>query len=626
MADALAAAREHNTLAPIHVHLANEHLQEIFLALSLIDAPSLERPQGWYLQVNGICHIWREIALNFRGLWARNAGSFPSRRMTDLAIERAGAHHLSFVGHFKDHDGPGYVLSDYQLSLVETRTEKLRSLVHELYTDWAELFYRVQTLPELVTARICDDSGPDMWKGAIGAPQLECLYLNNGLIPFNAPRLRYLHIDMDNFNWREGPRSRRSDDEPMSDSCEAIPRVFPTREVIALLQRSPGLERLIITNMPELQDTNIPSVHDLHAELPNLRGLHLGGNSEATGDLWQRLRHVPSDVQVFIDTVHSFRVLYGGNASILDAMHDFLNSPAYDSVRLSMDGSHDLLFQLWSSKERGSAALELPASLRLTESTPGAALTIRYHVWLYAPLFEDFIEEEKRQLTREWARNEDPYERYRSRVAKEFYNCMATILNKFDASAITNVDLTDIPFGDQQFYPFVVLTSAYEKPDKAIVRLFRSPDVPSSPQISLTLNWDFLRNLQSNSRSNAPDRLLGFYIPNSVRELTIVNFPCASFPHWKRYDDEHNEKAWNALRNVCSKSFQHRLEEGVPPLVLKLAESSSEMSNMERSEEPKYKHMTHDSYEDAVRAVTDKGYRQIASFVAEFADLRIHRV
>ncbi|VDB87243.1 unnamed protein product [Peniophora sp. CBMAI 1063] len=179
MADPLAAAHEHNTLAPIHLSLANEHLRDIFLALSFLDTPSLERPHGWFIQVNGVCRLWREIALNFAELWARNAGSFLSRRMADLAIARAGRSLLSFAGHYEDHEGPGYVLTKYQLSLVEAHAKRLRSLVHDDYVDWFRMFNRVRAFPELVTARIWDDSGPYMWNEHIDTPKLECLYLNN---------------------------------------------------------------------------------------------------------------------------------------------------------------------------------------------------------------------------------------------------------------------------------------------------------------------------------------------------------------------------------------------------------------------------------------------------------------
>ena len=55
MNSTITAAREHNTLALIHRKLANEHIRDIFIALSLIDTPSLARPQGWFPQVNGVC-------------------------------------------------------------------------------------------------------------------------------------------------------------------------------------------------------------------------------------------------------------------------------------------------------------------------------------------------------------------------------------------------------------------------------------------------------------------------------------------------------------------------------------------------------------------------------------------
>ncbi|VDB87242.1 unnamed protein product [Peniophora sp. CBMAI 1063] len=619
-------AHEHNTLAPIHLRLANEHLHDIFLALSLIDTPSLDRPQGWFLSVNGVCRLWREIALHSAELWARSAGSFPSRRMTDLALARASRFLLRLTGHYEDHEGPGYVLTPYQLSLVESHAKRLRSLVHDDYSDWSGAFYRVRAFPELLTARIWDDSGPDMWNRPIDAPKLQCLYLNNGLVPFNAPQLRYLHVDMDNVTWREERTFSTSDDSPMSDSREAIPRVFPTREIIAALQRSPNLERLIVTNMPELIDEDLPSVQDLHAELSALRGLHMSGNSKATGDLWQRLC-VPSEAQVFVDTIPSDFVLFLHKSSILPSMQDLLNSSVYDSVRLSMSPAQDLVFQLWSSEEGGSDGLDFAASLHLTESTPGAAFTIKYSINQGDRLtFEDFLEEESKRLTYDMYRNPDPYIRYLTKVADVFYFRMMHLLQTFDSPTIRNVDLTDYPYGDQRqhVYHGVPSTSDYDKPDASVLHLFRPPDNYHLPQTNLILNWDFLRNLKSRSRSNAPDRLPGFYVSNSVRELTIVNFPCASFPCWKRHDYEYNEKAWDDLCNVCLTSFRYRLKEGVPPLILKLAESSSDMSNMERSEEPVYKHTIPGSYEDAVRAVTEKGYQQIAPFVSDFVDVRIH--
>ncbi|KZV73571.1 hypothetical protein PENSPDRAFT_749982 [Peniophora sp. CONT] len=281
MNDAIRAAREHNTRSSIHRKLSIETLCGVFLALALLDVPSLMRPQGWYLQINGVCHRWREVAVNYAELWARSAGSFPSELMTDLAIHRAHLVDLSLDGHCEDYHGSGHVLTPYQIKLIEKHAARLRSFVHDTYTEWSDVLYRVKVFPKLEMARIWDESGPCVWTDLIDTPSLHGLYMNNALIPFNAPTLRHLRIDMDNLDWRRSS-DIFSSDEPMNEGCQAIPRLFPTIEFIAFLQRSPQLERLIVTDMPELLSEYLPSAPELYVELPQLRVLHLGG--EVVGD------------------------------------------------------------------------------------------------------------------------------------------------------------------------------------------------------------------------------------------------------------------------------------------------------------------------------------------------------
>ena len=119
MNDAVRAAREHNSRALIHRKLSHENFCSIFLALALLDVPALSHPQGWLLQISGVCHHWRQIAVDYAELWAVSAGSFPSNKMTDLAIQRAGGSTLCFDGHSEDHNGSDHVLTEYQRSLIQ---------------------------------------------------------------------------------------------------------------------------------------------------------------------------------------------------------------------------------------------------------------------------------------------------------------------------------------------------------------------------------------------------------------------------------------------------------------------------------------------------------------------------
>ncbi|KZV72349.1 hypothetical protein PENSPDRAFT_683736 [Peniophora sp. CONT] len=612
MNDFIRTAREHNTFAHIHRKLSNENLCDIFLALASLDTPSIVNPKGWYNQVNGVCHLWREAAVHCAELWARSAGSFPSLRMTDLVIQRAGASLLSLNGHFEDHAGPGYVLTDYQLSLVEMHAARLRSLVHDEYTAWSELFYCLRALPELEMASIWDESGPDEWDECIDAPRLHCLYMNNALIPFNTPSLRYLRVDMDNVYWRSG-RDVFNTSEPFIEGCEAIPRVFPTREFIAFLQRSPLLERLIVTNMPLLLAERLPIPSDLYADLPHLRSLHLGGKSWAMGDLWQRLR-TPPDVQVFIDTDY----LDGEtnlDLALREVVQRHLELPAYDSLRLGMTPSYDLLFQTWASEACSTPGLDLLTSLDLTTPISGAAFTLRLPVGT-RELLATFIDGEPPMTPSKFSfvkTIEDPFLRFQDNVARDFFSRTNTIMSWLEFPTLAFIDLTDLPYvehGESGFW------GQSSQPDGCLTRLYSS--LSALRRREVVLSWSlFIRLSQF--------RLNNFYMPNdSVRTLTLVNFPCAAFPHGKRYDEEFNEKAWDVLQKFFTRYFISPDRYRDHPVSLRLAESASDMSNMERSEEPPYEHTISGSYEDAVRTVTEKGYQRIAPFMSSFEDLRIH--
>ncbi|KZV72370.1 hypothetical protein PENSPDRAFT_683750 [Peniophora sp. CONT] len=646
MNDFIRAAREHNTLTLIHRRLSNENICDIFLALAQLDIPSSSNPAGWFSQANGVCHLWREMAVHCPELWARSAGSFPSRRMTDLAILRAKTVPLSFDGHYEDdEDGPGYVLTDYQLSLLETHVTRLRSLVHETYTDWSERFYCLKAFPKLKKAGIWDDSGPNMWHDAIDAPSLRSLYVNNALIPFIAPTLRYLRIDMDNIHWRSG-RDPFGSYEPVAEGCETVPRVFPTGEFIAFLQRSPLLERLIVTDMPLLLSKNLPAVSELRAELPKLRGLHLGGKSEAMGDLWQRLA-IPGDAQVYIDTDFTVTRTYNSSdrfyyemsgyfqngivqgststyqhlhESLLKAVHDQMNSSAYDSLRLGMTPSYDLVLQMWSSDAHNASGLELTSSLDPTEPTLGPAFTLRLPIGTHE-LLTTFMDRDTTPPSQSWRLwFEDPFQRLQNDMAKHFCFCIGRLTSGFSSSLLEYIDLTDVPHVEHEFAMSGYGPSRNIMPDETIQNLFRLPWGGSPPRRTVILNWTLINRFFTSKVTTGITRL-NTYLPNSVNELTVVDFPCASFPDQRRYDEGYNDKVWSTLLEVLEKYSRPGSER---MFALKLAESTSEMSNMERSEALEYEHTITGSYEDAVRAVTERGYQRIVPFVTSFEDLRIH--
>ncbi|VDB87246.1 unnamed protein product [Peniophora sp. CBMAI 1063] len=617
----IGAVREHNALAPIHVKLAVEQILEIFLALSEIDIPTPSSPQGWYLRVKSVCRRWRSIATSSPELWARCAGSFLSRNMTDLAIQRAGLNTLlSLDGHIEN-TGSECVLTEYQLSLIETQLERLCSFVHEKYRDWSSLFYRLKTFPKLQSARIWDDSGPEMWSWRINAPLLQSLYMNNALIPFDAPKLRYLRVDMDDVNWRQPQYTPESDDSdsPMSDGCElAIPRIFPTSDFVAFLQRSPCLERLVVTNMPPLITKGLPTASELHARLPHLRGLHLGGKSQAMGDFWQRL-DVPPDVQVFIDTDYP----RGDNLDpeMSEKVMDHLNSPMHDSLRLSLTPSYDMLIQMWSSEAHNAFGLDLPASLELMSgSAGGPAFTLRVPSEKLDVL-ESFLTQQEDLL------DLDPVEqtaddlslKFRRDVTMRFHMRASQLIRHMRSPTLRCIDFTDLPLIDPVIVsPQLTAWTIPMKFDDYLWELYRG-----RTRMGVILDWSFFQSALERNRARD-------FIPRNVWEVTIVNFPCAAFPSRARYDEDFNAKAWDKLYRMFfhthwdPQGYEHRWHHYDHLMTLKLAESRTEMSNMKRSEEPEYRHTFQGSYEDAVRAVTEQGYQRVAPYVAGFEDLRVH--
>ncbi|KZV66786.1 hypothetical protein PENSPDRAFT_755466 [Peniophora sp. CONT] len=551
---AIYARRDVNTKAFIHRKLSNENLCDIFLALALLDIPSLERPQGWYLQVNGVCHRWRQVALRYAELWAISAGSFPSDCMTDLAIQRAGGATLCFDGHFEDYEGPGHVLTEHQLNLMEEHAARLRSFVHDAYTDWSKRFYRLKVFPQLETARIWDDSGPDMWHHdeLIDAPRLHGLYLNNALNPFNSPDLRYLRIDMDNPDWCLG-RNIFDLYEPMTEGCQAIPRLFPTREFIAFLKRSPQLEQLIVADMPLLLSKHLPSTSELRVELPKLNMLHLSGKSWAMGDLLQRLK-VPLDTQVFIDT-DSLDGSDKWGPILTDVLGDWACSPAYDSLRLSLTPTYDFLLQTWSSGIRNvSGGPNPPPSFGTMASPPGPRFTLRFPALTRDLVGPDMLDALLTGHTSPHSQNVIRINDFQLKVAKRVYPRVAQVIQNTFAT-FKYLDYSDAPPG-----------GGYVDEAEYIMSLWSPSDVTptnyipeSCKSIHITLSWSLLKQLPTR-------RVRLYHITQYVEDLTLVNFPCAAFPSRERYDERVNREAWDVL--------------------FEFAESASDMSNMERSDEP----------------------------------------
>ncbi|VDB84989.1 unnamed protein product [Peniophora sp. CBMAI 1063] len=624
MGNVVRVARERSIRRALDLvlNLPPEVLLNIFITLSYLDTPTLENPLGWYMRVCAVCSRWRKIALGSIELWARNAGAFPSPRMTDVLIrQRAGrTFPLSLNGHFEDHRGPGYVLTDYQLSLIEAHATRLRSLVHDEYMDWSELFYRLRTFPQLEAARIWDDSGPEMWYECINAPKLECLYLNNGLIPFNAPSLRYLRVDLDNVDWRQSRDVFGSYDDGVLGDDDITPTAFPTRELLALLQRSPQLERLIITDMPALLQEELPDLTQLHVRLPRLRGLHLAGKSRALADLWQRLI-IPPDAQIFIDTdyLDEEKAL---KEEVLEVVADILISPVYDSIGLGMTTSYDMMMQLWSSETCSAPGLDLSTSLQLTEPMGGPAFTLKlsFATNEFLKTFTDNVIVEGTRGYEDHISYRGPYGIFQHNVATRFHARAADLLRYLSPSWLKHIDIADLPFVYDNYMTWLAI---YER-DVPVTRLLGFKAGTQLPRRVVILNWESFSRLAYFAGPYIHSRAL-YYLPAGAPfELTFVNFPCVACPSQKRYDENLNADAWNLMYRFLEayfspgKAFQGHL------LKLTLAESYSDRSNMERSEEPVYEHTIPVSYEDAVNAVTQKGYRQIARFVPAFQDLRVN--
>ncbi|VDC03985.1 unnamed protein product [Peniophora sp. CBMAI 1063] len=611
MNDAIKAARQYNSRVPLHC-LSPEVISGIFIALSYMDTPSLDQPAGWYFRVNGVCSLWRNIAFDDAELWAINAGSFPSDTMTDLMIERARRCHLCFNGHIEDREeGPSYVLTEYQLSLFEKYRDRLRSFVCDdflVYNDqplWPKILYRLRSFPKLEMARIWDDSDSDMWPTdeLIDAPSLLSLYMKVVLLPFNARSLVSLRVDMGHCDWS----SSQNIGEPYESAKDGWK--FPTHEFIMFLKCSPRLERLVITDMPLLLSEDLPSVTRLHALLPDLRVLHLGGKSYAMGDLLERLR-IPSDTQVFIDTDALDDKLpreYSWADSILvDAVSEWIHSPMYDSLRLGLTPEYDILLQLWSSQSIPSSrpgGLDLPTSLGLSPPSAGAAFTLRV-----PSVTRDIHELDVECVPVSPPRSrkyDDDYDisEFEAKVTKMFYGRVDRVLRP-GFSSLRYIDYTDVPYQEYK----ETGDSHTVQPMHRIIRAFSAKHV--------TASWSILRRV-----AWWGSMLQDYHLTRHVEEVTIVNFPCAGLINSERYDERVNAAAWTDLW-LC---LYARQVAGWPPVVLRLAESTSDMSNMARSNEPEYdEDSMAGSYEDAVRGVTQKGYEMVAPFVKSFEDLRIH--
>ncbi|VDC03968.1 unnamed protein product [Peniophora sp. CBMAI 1063] len=616
----LAAANRPDTRASINDVLSDDIFCEIFLMLAFLDIPTLERPQGWFLQVNGVCRRWRYIAVGYAELWAASAGSFLSGNMTDLAISRAGDSLLRFDGHFEDHDGPGHVLTGYQFSLIETQRHRLRSLVYDDYFEWADLLYRLRTFPKLEMARLWDGAGPDAWERDefIDAPNLHGLYLNNVLIPFLAPNLGYLRVDMDHQDWNSLDRIFEPD-KVVLEGCDAIPRVFPTREFIAFLTRYPLLERLIIIDMPLLREEDLPSTTELHVKLSRLQVLHLGGMSMAMGDFLERL-YLPHDVQILIDT----EVIEGADECepvLLNALQERFRSPVYDSLRISRTSTYELLLQVWSSESKARYApggLDLATSLGMTPFQRGPALTVRLP-GVTRDILELGASNELEKPLNVWEiADRGPVLKvipYMTKVADMFYDRAVSILNMDSPwpepfSTLRYLDYTDAPWDGS--YAHVNGFAPRVEPGRRDCTVSHMI-IKACSATHLTANWLLLSRVEA-------DYIQGYHLTEDVEEVTIVNFPCAAFPDRKRYDERTNAKAWDKLQSC----LELRHEAGWPRISLRLAESYSDMSNMARSNESVYEHTIEAPYEDAVRAVTQKGYERVAPYLRSFEDLRIH--
>ncbi|VDC03979.1 unnamed protein product [Peniophora sp. CBMAI 1063] len=609
---ALFGTSQINTQASINRKLSDENLCEIFLALAFLDVPSRARPQGWFLTVNGVCRRWRYVAVHYAELWAISAGSFQSDDMTDLAIERAQGSLLRFDGHFKDHADPGYALTSYQLSLLETHQDRVRSFVHDEFMEWSDMLYELRTFPKLEMARIGDESGPDAWPmdELIEAPALLGLYMNNVLVPFNAPSLRYLRVDMDNPDWRSS-RDMLGVYETVTEGCEATERVFPTVGFIMLLNRLPRLERLCVNDMPPLLAENLAPVSELHAELPKLRVLHLSGKSLAMGDFLRRLV-LPQDAQIYIET----DVMEDTDACepvLLNVVADAIRSHIYDSLRISRTLSYDLLLQTWSS-ETSSTPGTLDVTKPLESDPPSSGPSFSFRI---PGVARDTLKRDENnepilpQNVWEWNGDHNAAF-YEKDVARPFYRRLRVLLPTYFSpfgpfQALRHLDYTDVPWDGAHYWYRSSGGEMGVEPSHNIIQKC------SSTCTHLVANWALLSRLPS-------DILKEYHLAQQVEEVTIVNFPCAGFPSQKRYDEDLNAKAWHHL-SLC---LERRVKAGWPPLALRLAESDSEISNMARSDDPEYIHTIAGSYEDAVRAVTQKGYEKVAPYVRSLQDLRIH--
>lgn len=617
MTDAVAVARNHNALVPLHRKLSPEIMFGIFLALSLIHTPCREYPRGWFV-INEVCSYWRNIAVNYPELWARSAGSFASREMTELAIRRAKNVNLSLDGHHENYESSGYVLTPDQLRLIAPLVGRLRSLSHDDYVPWADLFNHLRVFPVLEMARIWDESGLDMWSVCIEAPRLRSLYLNNTLIPFNAPALRYLRIDMDNDNWRM-TADISDDDISMSQGCQSLPRVFPTQEFIAFLQRTPHLEHLVVTDMPQLLASGLPSPWDseLSVELPELRMLHLGGKSMAMNDLWQRL-HVDLNTQIFIDTAF-FDESEDLDPALRANINTCIRSGVYDSLKMGMSPTYDALLQLWSSDtSHNKGGLELITSLGTAESVRGPAFTLRFHVGEGDTIGSgDFLDPQlppdEHRGSEFMNTSNDPYLAFEIYMSHYCHKRVGRILGTPQIDSPFSLNPTPLPdkYNSIRYLDF----SDMPFPAGGIKDLYTLRFMPgTSAATHVTVDWSLFDNMKWHIVDH-------WYISPRVEDLTVVNFPCASYPNRKRYDEHLNDYAWSKLvQYLHSRARANNARR----LTLKFAESTSDRSNLLRANEPKYEHTIAVPYEQAVRAITEKYCKRFKYLVHSFEDLRIH--
>ncbi|KZV67024.1 hypothetical protein PENSPDRAFT_736767 [Peniophora sp. CONT] len=578
-----------NAMAPLN-RLPDELICEVFLVLAASSRRLHSEPSSsWLAEICGVCHRWRELALALPSLWASFVGSYASQGLTDISFDRSGSAPLRFTGRWQS-EAHVHALSVHQLQLVRENLARTELLVHEAKHDWTKTLRRT-TLPSLVEASLADYHKCYTDTLSCHAPLLRKLNLCDLFIPFVSPNLRFLRLDSET--------------------------VLPvnTSRLLLFLQRTQRLEKLLLLAMPsdlDNPDFRLPS--DVRSQLPHLRQLCIRGRSSLVR-FWKRL-HIPTHTDVCITVVppdaetifHPRSVNETAVKAILSVFNPYLSSPSFDSLALHtsrvLDFGFELLPHTRSDYKQGT-----PCYMGGTPEETHAPFSLKFEFHLKGT--EDM--------------DHSDIDIPRPRFSR-FTRYATMLLPLLDTTNLHHLDFVDLPlpvtgYGyDSEGYDSE--GSEPEEPYPVFDPSVRGIDAMSRNLLCRSLvRFSAITHATVSYETQGSDfTLLDGLFPR-LQHLTVVDFPCASFPSRERYDKALAERGWTLLLDALKK----RAKDGLSKLqTLKLAESSSNETKLFRGDTIGwYRDAIGDAYRDAVASVNAPALREVTRWVERVEDERV---